>query len=96
MLSILLEGYFWYFFGMTSCIVSESHLVDILILFIMSRWPQSFFVNFIVLQIDLILYLNLFWLMWYFYLWCHIDISRFRALHNFTNWFNLFYMQAYK
>ena len=37
MLSIVLEGYVLYFVGMTSCILSETYLVNILILFMISR-----------------------------------------------------------
>ena len=50
----------------------------------MSRWPQSFFVNSIILKIGLIWYLNLVWLMLWLYLWCHIDPNNFA-------WTPLFY-----
>ena len=44
-LSIVLKGYFWYFVWMMSFIVSQPYLVNIPVLFMMSSWPQSFWVT---------------------------------------------------
>ena len=52
-LSSVVEGYFWYFVGLASCIVYLPCLVDIVIIFMMSRWLQSFCVNYNIFWADL-------------------------------------------
>ena len=51
----MVGGYFWYFVGMTACIV--------------------FLTRFLVL---------------YFYLWCHVDLSHFAWTPYFTSWSNMY------
>ena len=63
MLSIVLEGYFQYSVGMRLCILFEPHYMNIFVLFMISRLPQSFCVNLVILLMYLTMYLKLFWLM---------------------------------
>ena len=78
MLSIALEGYFWYFVRRTACILYEPCLVNIFFLFMMSRWPQSIGVKAIIFRIYLMFYFNLFWLSLY-----QVDISYFAWTSSF-------------
>ena len=52
-LSIVFRDNFWYFFGMVLYIVSAPRLVKIIMIFMVSHWPQSLWVKLTILRADL-------------------------------------------